>query len=62
MHERNFIIEIQPIGKYLRIRALDPVTLTEITTLAPQSISHSEAMHLASAKLQFVLQRKNNEL
>jgi hypothetical protein len=58
----NYIIEFKQIGKLIKVSAIDPATLTEISIAVPagKNISQQEMGKLAVKRLEFVLRKKNN--
>lgn len=52
------LIEMQPIGRYMRVNAMDPRTLVEVTTIADASYSQTLLKKLAVRKLKYVLRKR----
>jgi uncharacterized membrane protein YadS len=54
----EILLEVTPIGKILRVAALDPKTLAEVTFQAPIAADQAALETLARQKLAFVERRK----
>ncbi len=54
----EILLEIARIGNVLRVAALDPETLAEVTFQAPPAADRGMLIALARRKLDFVAQRK----
>lgn len=59
MSEDGYIIEFHQVGAYVKVSAMDPVTLTEVSMVAPANLSQHQAAQAAIRKLKFVLARRN---
>lgn len=55
----DYIIEFHQVGSYVKVSAMDPVTLVEVSTLGPSNLSQDELARAAIRKLEFVLARRN---
>jgi hypothetical protein len=53
------IIEFQAIGHTVKVSALDPVSLTEVSIVAPASASERDMTDAVLRKLRFVLARRS---
>lgn len=53
----GIILEIARIGNLLRVAALDPATLAEVTFQAPPATDRAALLALARRKLAFVMGR-----
>ena len=53
----NYIIEMIPQGRYVRVTAVDPVTGTEAVMVGDASQSPKVLERLAVQKLEFLLKR-----
>ncbi len=53
----EILLEIARIGNILRVVALDPRTLAEVTFQAPPATDRSALVTLARRKLDFVMER-----
>jgi len=58
---RETLFEFSQMGQYLKVTAMDPDTLTEVTVFGPPSNSRELLKRTAMAKLQFVLNRQREE-
>jgi hypothetical protein len=54
----EILIEVARIGNFLRVAAMDPKTLDEVTFQAPTSADQATLAALARRKLAFVSRRK----
>ena len=58
------IFEITRVGNMVRVNAVDPITGTEVVSIAPVSAGKAQWERLAKRKLEYVLTKrmqKNNE-
>ena len=53
----NYLIEIRPLGNSVKVSAMDPETLTEVSIVGSPRLSEHELARAAVAKLEFVLAR-----
>lgn len=51
----DVLLEYQRFGAIVRVRALDPATLTEVTIQAPANTPQPVLARTATAKLRYVL-------
>ena len=58
MSEGNVILEFYPVGTAVRVTAIDPVTLVEVSIQGPASATEAELTRIALAKLRYVQDRK----
>lgn len=58
MPEQDVLLEFRRIGKLVKVTAVDPVTLTEVTIQGPASASREMLRRTVIAKLNYVLARK----
>lgn len=58
----NYIIEFKQIGNLIKVSAVDPATLTEISIALPagKNLSQNDMSKLAIKRLQYVLEKKKN--
>lgn len=59
MSEDGYIIEFHQVGAFVKVSAMDPATLTEVSIPVPASLSQHQAAQAAIRKLKFVLARRN---
>lgn len=59
MRQEGYIIEFHQVGAFVRVSAMDPVTLTEVTTMGPVTAPQTDLARAAIRKLEFVLARRN---
>jgi hypothetical protein len=55
---RSYLVEFQAIGNAVKVTALDPVTLVEVSIQGPVSASEDELSRLAVRKLEYVLLKR----
>ena len=55
----GFLIEYQVLGNSVKVSAIDPVTLTEVSIIGPATAGEEELARNAVNKLKFVLAKKN---
>lgn len=58
LKNREIIIEFSPVGKLVRVRAMDVKTLTEITIQGPKSAGETVLQANAIKRLEYVLKKK----
>ncbi len=56
--DRDIIIEYHRIGKSVKVSAMDPVTLTEVTIVGPANAGEEVLKHNVLRKLEFALAKK----
>jgi len=59
MSDNDIILEYYVRGKTVRISAMDPVTLTEVSVIAPYNLSREQMAQLAMRKLNYVLKKRS---
>lgn len=52
-------IEVHIVGTYAKVTAIDPVTLTEVTTIGPANTTPSVLQRAAVNKLRYTLNKKS---
>lgn len=55
----DYIIEFHKIGSFVKVSAIDPVTMTEVSLSVPANLSQHEAAQAAIQKLKYVIKRRN---
>ena len=58
MRSHEVILEFQLIGRIVKVMAVDPATLTEVSIQAPAHLSEAAMTRAAIAKLDYVLKKK----
>jgi hypothetical protein len=58
--ERQVILEYQQIGNAVRVAAVDPVTLTEVSIVGSASAGIEALNRTAIQKLKYVLEKQRN--
>lgn len=51
------LFEFRPIGRYVKVSAIDPITGTEISIVGDVKASSEELKHVAIRKLQYVMDK-----
>jgi len=59
LSEDGYIIEFHQVGSYVKVSAIDPVTLTEISIPVPANLTQAQAAQAAVRRLKYVLARRN---
>ncbi len=55
---RSYLVEFQSIGNSVKVSALDPVTLVEVSIVGPSTASEAELSALAVRKLEYMLRKQ----
>lgn len=58
MPEQEVLLEFRRVGKLVKVTAVDPVSLIEVTIQGPASAPQEALRRAAVAKLSYVLARK----
>jgi len=58
VHLPEVLFEMRKVGKTLRVVAIDPITQTEVTMIAPAKASKDDIKRVAARKLAYVLGKK----
>lgn len=58
---KEYIIEFRQVGNALKVSAIDPETMTEVSIVGDPKRSRKELTQLAVQKLEFVMGRKTHE-
>jgi len=53
--EQGYIIEFHRIGNAVKVSAMDPVTLTEVSMVGAANVSDTELTRLVVRKLEYML-------
>ena len=56
--DRDIIIEFHRIGNSVKVSAMDPVTLTEVSIVGPANAGEEVLKHNVLKKLEFMLAKK----
>jgi hypothetical protein len=59
LSDNGYIIEFHQVGAYVKVSAIDPVTLTEVSVPVPANLSQAQAAQVAVRRLKYVLARRN---
>ena len=57
-HLGEVIYEFIPMGRYVRVAAVDPATLTEVSIVGDPAVGESQLKRQARRKLAYVLAKK----
>ena len=55
--QQGYIIEFHRIGNAVKVSAIDPVTLTEVSIVGDPSLSEAHLTRVAVRKLEFMLSK-----
>jgi len=55
----SYIIEFHKIGNSVKVSAIDPKTLTEVSTIGSSKMTKDQLTNLAVRKLEYVLNKKS---
>jgi hypothetical protein len=55
---RSYLVEFQTIGNSVKVSAIDPETLVEVSIVGPISATESDLSRLAARKLEYVLKKR----
>ena len=58
VHLPEVLIEMRRVGNAIRVAAIDPVSGTEVTMVAPHKAKISDIKRIAARKLAYVLGKK----
>lgn len=58
LKNREIIFEFFPIGPYIKVTAMDVVTLTEVSISGPKGTSEAMLKQNAVKRLEFVMRKK----
>jgi len=59
--DEGYIIEFVPLGKSVKVSAMDPKTLTEVSIIGPASAGRAELQRNVMNKLQYVMNKKGSK-
>ena len=60
-NDQGYIIEFQRIGNAVKVSALDPATLTEVSIMGAPSVGETELTRLVVRKLEYVLAKRADQ-
>ena len=58
---QEVLIEFHPVGAYVKVSAVDPVSLTEVSIVGDPAAGEEALQRQAIRKLEFVLGRKTGQ-
>lgn len=58
----EYIVEFQQHGASVKVSAIDPVTMTEVSIVGPSSIGQEELKRTALQKLHYVMNKKDGRV
>lgn len=61
MDSESLIVEFQVVGAYVKVSAVDPVTLEEVSIVGDPRRGEAALSALAVRKLRYVQQRRRNQ-
>ena len=56
--EEGYIIEFHRVGNAVKVTAMDPATLTEVSIMGPPNVGDTELTRLVIRKLEYVLAKR----
>jgi hypothetical protein len=56
--QRSYLVEFRAVGSSVKVTALDPVTLVEVSIVGPTNVSEAELSRLAVRKLKYMLNKR----
>ena len=56
--DQGYIIEFHQIGNAVKVSAMDPRTLTEVSMVGSAGLSHAELTRLVVRKLEYVIAKR----
>ena len=56
-NDPHYIIEYVQHGKQVKVTAVDPVSMREVSTIVPSNLPRDEMTRLAVQKLEYVLKK-----
>ncbi len=59
LSEDGYIIEFHQVGSYVKVTAMDPATLTEVSIPVPANLSQRQAAEAVVRRLKYVLARRH---
>lgn len=59
-NNHGYIIELRQVGDYVKVSAIDPVTLTEVSMIGSPKLTQDQLSQLAVRKLKRVLEKKSD--
>lgn len=57
----EYIVEFMQLGNMVRVTAMDPETLREVSIMGPPSLGQKELARIAVRKLRYVLARRRKD-
>lgn len=59
---RSYLVEFQAIGASVKVSAIDPVTLLEVSIVGPSNASEAALSRVAVRKLEYMLRKRTERL
>ena len=56
--EEGYIIEFHRVGNAVKVTAMDPATLTEVSIMGPPNVGDTELTRLVVRKLEYMLAKR----
>ena len=60
-HDQAYIVEFHQVGNAVKVSALDPVTLTEVSIVGAASMTEAYLTQAVIRKLEFMLAKQRNK-
>jgi hypothetical protein len=60
-NEQGYIIEFHRIGNAVKVSAMDPATLTEVSLMGAPGVGEAELTRLVVRKLEYVLAKRSTK-
>ena len=57
--ESGYLIEFVQFGKQVKVTAMDPKTMREVSTIVPTNLARTEMIRLAVQKLEYVMNKES---
>lgn len=55
---REYLLEFQQVGRYVKVSAIDPITNVEVSIVGDASATKAELERVAVRKLEYVLRKR----
>ncbi len=59
--QQGYIIEFHRIGNAVKVSAMDPATLTEVSLMGAPGVGETELTRLVVRKLEYVIAKRRNQ-
>ncbi len=58
---RSYLVEFQTIGNAVKVSAIDPATLVEVSIVGPVTASEAVLSQVVARKLEYVLKKRSEQ-